>query len=174
MRLRLNWQRGDNFASGFAEPKRLLNLWTVVSSVEYKHYWRRLTITPQFKFLLLRETDRTFDRSINSEYRLVPIVRAELPLMRRTRLQGGVQGFGRFPYRLKDEAEKRNSLKRYTSFVNIVNTASYFGYDLNIIMGVYKDHLEFDDPLLENAEFDRLDFSIRAYVGFPAYGRTVQ
>ena len=174
LRLRLNWQRGDNFASGFAEPKRLLNLWTVVSSVEYKHYWRRLTITPQFKFLLLRETDRTFDRSINSEYRVVPIVRVELPLMRRTRLQGGVQGFGRFPYRLKDEAEKRNSLKRYTSFVNIVNTASYFGYDLNIIMGVYKDHLEFDDPLLENAEFDRLDFSIRAYVGFPAYGRTVQ
>ena len=94
--------------------------------------------------------------------------------MRRTRLQAGVQGFGPLPYRLKDETEKRNSLKRYTSFLNLVNVSSYFGYEFNTIMGIYKDHLKFDEPLLRSSEFDRMAFVIRSYVGFPAYGRTVQ
>ena len=174
LRLRLNWQRGDDFASGFAERRRLLALWTAVSSVEYARYWGPLTLTPQFKFLFLRETDRTFDQDLNSEYRVIPIVRAELPLMRQTRLQAGVQGFGPLPYRLQDETERRNSLKRYTSFLNLVNVSSYFGYELNTIVGIYKDHLEFDEPLLRNSEFDRMAFVIRSYVGFPAYGRTVQ
>jgi len=94
--------------------------------------------------------------------------------MRKTRLQAGIQGFGPLPYRLKDETEKRNSLKRYTSFFNLVNVSSYFGYELNTIVGFYKDHLEFDDPLLRNSEFDQLQLVVRSYVGFPSYGRTVQ
>ena len=59
---------------GSFQHKRRLDLWTVVSRADYTWYWGKLSVTPQFKFLLLREVDQAADVALRSEFRTIPIL----------------------------------------------------------------------------------------------------
>ena len=95
-RLRLNWQQGGN-----RQRARRLDYWTLVQRLDYTVIWGKLTVRPQCKVLLLHHVDQDADRlitgayarrTLRSELSLIPILRIEYPVFRRTTLRLGVQG----------------------------------------------------------------------------------
>ena len=171
LRLRLNWQQDGLLPSGTFQRERRLDQWNVVSRADYTRYWGSLKVQPQFKFMLLRLRDQRAERSLRSEVSVIPILRAEYPLMSRSTLQVGIQGIGPFPYRFEDRVADRHSFERRTKFANLTNESSYFGYQLFTIIGLTRDKQDFDDEFQTYREFDSWSFFIRALVGFTQYGR---
>ncbi len=171
LRLRLNWQQGGQLPGGRFQRERRLDYWTLVSRADYTRYWGRLSLTPQFKFLLLRLVDQDADVALRSEFRVVPILRLAYPLRRRTTLQAGLQGLGPLPYRVEDRAREHNSFEQRTAFVSLINRSRYFGYDLHTIIGFGRDKKEFEDVYRQADEYDTWSFFVRTLVGFTEYGR---
>ncbi len=205
LRLRLNWQQGGALPGDDKQRARRLDLWTAVSRAEYIWHWGTLKVQPQFKFMLFRlvdlEADRQTDgtyksRALTSEISTIPILRLEYPLMSRTLLQLGFQGLGPLPYRFKDKVHERQSFKRRTAFVNLINRSSYFGYNLYTIVGLTRDRKQFDDIFQRDGtslggvisdrygvlglqvprpvgEFNSWTIFVRALVGFTEFGRAL-
>ena len=173
LRLRLNWQQEGLLPSGIFQRARRLDQWNVVSRADYTRYWGALKLQPQFKFMFLRLRDQGAERSLRSEVSLIPILRAEYPLMSRSTLQVGIQGIGGFPYRFEDRVAQRHSFERRTKFVNLTNESSYFGYELFTIIGITRDKRDYDDDQQKFDEFDTWSFFIRTLVGFTQYGRPI-
>ena len=128
--------------------------------------------------LVDQKADRLVDgeyvsRDLASEFRTIPILRIELPLMTRTTLQAGLQGLGPLPYKVEDRVRSRNSFKQHTAFCTLTNRKRYFGYDLYTVIGVAKDKKEFGDPFRQADEFDVSSVFIRALIGFTEYGRLI-
>ena len=171
LRSRLNWQQGGQLPGGRFQRERRLDYWTVVSRADYTRYWGNLSLTPQFKFLLLRLVDQDADIALRSEYRVIPILRLAYPLLRRTLLQAGLQGFGPLPYRVEDRVRERGSFEQRTAFISLTNRSRYFGYDLYTIIGLQRDEKKFEDVFQQADEFDGWSFFVHALVGFTEYGR---
>ena len=116
--------------------------------------------------------------------------------MSRTLLQLGFQGLGPLPYRVKDKVHERQSFKRRTAFVNLINRSSYFGYNLYTIVGLTRDRKQFDDIFQRDGtslggvisdrygvlglqvprpvgEFNSWTIFVRALVGFTEFGRAL-
>ena len=101
---------------------------------------------------------------------MVPIVQMTYPLLPRTLLQAGMQGWGPLPYRFEDQVQNGNSFARRTAFVNLTNRSRYFGYDLYTIVGVERDRRQFDVEFQRYKNFDTWRFIVRSLVGFTEYG----
>ena len=138
--------------------------------MDFTYRWGKLSITPQYKLMLVRLRDQERGVNILSEIRSIPILRMAYPAFKRTSLQGGIRGIGRLPYRLRDNTANRNSFKRRTTFVTVTNRSDYFGYELVTILGVHKDQLIYDTRFQDVRSFDRLNLFVRALVGFTEFG----
>ena len=139
--------------------------------MDYTWQWGQLRVVPQFKYLYLRLRDREADQDLRFEDRVIPILKVAHPLMSRTMLQAGVQGWGPVPYRLKNRTQKRESFERRSTFISLTNSSRYFGYNLYAIIGFNRDEADFDDPLQRLREFDGWSFFVRGLVGFTEFGR---
>ena len=171
LRSRVNWQQGGRLANDSFQRQRRLDFWTVTSRVDYTWQWGKLRVVPQFKFMLLRLQDQEADLALRSEYRMIPILKLRYPLMSRTTLQVGAQGWGPLPYRLKDRTEKRNSLEQRTAVVSLTNRSRYFGYDMYTIIGFSREELDFDERFQRFRNFDRWTLFVRNLIGFGEFGR---
>ncbi len=171
LRLRFNWQQQGEITPGIFQRGRRLDHSTVVSRAEYSFNWGRVEFTPQFKFMMRRLTDREFKQDLISEYRTIPILRARLPILKRTSLAIGIQGMGPFPYRLKNDANSQLSTKQWTSFASLTNRSDYFGYELYTILGLRKDRLKYDDKLQKQREYDDISLFVNTMIGFTQFGR---
>ncbi len=182
VRLRLNWQQERETVFGFKQRERRLDYWTWVSKIENTWTLGRLQIKPQYKYLLLHYEDQDADRKPGGNYssrvlryetRSIPIVRVELPLMHRTKLQAGVQGFGALTYRVKDRIRESRSYQERNTFLSVINRSRYFGYDLFTIVGMSKNNRKYDEPARVAEEFDSMSFFVRTLIGFTEHGRPI-
>ena len=170
VRMRLNWQQGGRLYNNLFQRERRLDFWSWVSRVDYTWRWSRLSISPQYKYMLLRLVDQERDLRLRSEIRSIPILRLEYQLLPRTVLKAGLQGFGPLPYHRKELSE-RNSFEQRTTFVNLTNLSHYFGYQLVTIVGMNRDHEEFDTRFQDFRDFDDLTIFVRSMIGFTDLGR---
>ena len=170
LRLRLNWQRGGQLDSGGFQRERRLDMWNIVSRVQYSWHLGALNIQPQFKIMTWRLQDREADQCLRDEYRVIPILRLQYPLTQRTLLRLGLQGVGALPYRLEDKAQPRNNFKQRTAFLTLTNRSAYFGYDLYTIVGFQRDEKKFEDPFQTVGERDSWAFFVRGLIGFTEHG----
>ena len=173
MRWRLNWQQGGQLRPGIFQLERRVDLWTWVSRIDYALQLGRVTVIPQYKYMLFRLHDQERDRGIEFETRSIPILRVEYPFLPRTVLRAGFQGVGPLPYRSKDRIAGRNSFEQRTAFLTVTNRSKYFGYDLVTVVGLNRDRRTFDDPGQELNEFDVWSFFVRGLIGFTEYGRPI-
>ncbi len=173
LRLRLNWQQGGRLPNSRFQRARRLDFWTVVSRVDYTLHWGNLRVTPQFKYLYSRLQDQRASRTLVFEYRIVPIIKVAYPLMSRTSLQAGVQGWGPLPYRVKNRTQKQESFEQRTAVFSVTNRSRYLGYDLHTIIGFQRRNRQFDDPFQRFREFNTWEFFMRGLVGFTEYGRVI-
>ena len=171
VRLLLNWQQGGEVVPGTFQRRRRLDYWTVSSRAQYTWSLGRLSLTPQYKFMLLRLLDQEAGTATRSEWRSIPILRLEYPLMDRVDLRMGLQGMGPFPYRLEDNARRRLSFEQRTAFVSLTNRSRYFGYNLFTIIGLMRNRKDFDNPFRQADEFHSWSFFVRTLIGFTEYGR---
>ena len=171
LRLRLNWQQGGELYNGLFQRRRRLDYWTFVSRADYTWQWGKLSLIPQFKFMLLRQLDKEAGRALRDEVSVIPILRLKYPLLRRTTLQAGLQGLGPLPYRFENRTRDSESFERRTAFVTLTNRSSYFGYDLRTIVGFSRDRRDFDDPFQLAREFNRWSFFVRTLIGFTEFGQ---
>lgn len=114
-----------------------------MSRAEYRWRLGRLRVQPQLKVMLLRLDDRNARQLLRNEYRVIPILRLQYPVMPRTVLPFGLQGVGPFPYRVKDDAQPRNSFEQRVAFLTLTNRSAYFGYNLFTILGIQHDEKSF-------------------------------
>ncbi len=172
-RWRFNWLQGGRLNQGYYQGARRQDFWTWVGRVQYSWRWRQVQLTWQYKLMALRLVDRGRDVRLQSEYRSIPIVRLEYPLLERTTLRAGLQGIGPLPYRRKDHVSSQRSFEQRTAFVTLINRSRYFGYDLVTIAGISKDAIKFDLEAYDFAEFDTMSFFVRTLVGFTEFGRPI-
>ena len=170
LRLRLNWQQGGRLYNGRFQRERRVDFWTVVSRADYTYQRGKLKVVPQLKFLLLRLKDQQADKVLRSEYRVIPILKIAYPLMRRTTLQAGFQGWGPLPYRVENRAQPHESFEQRTIVASVMNRSRYLGYDLHTIIGFQQRQIQFDDPFQPFLEFDEWQFYVRGLVGFTEFG----
>ena len=173
IRLRFNWQQGGELRSGRFQRDRRLDFWTSVTRIQHPFHWGKLLFTPQYKFMLLRLEDRERQVRLRSELRSIPILRLEYALSPRTTLRAGMQGFGPLPYRRRDDTSERKSFEQHTSFLSLINTSAYFGYELVTLMGVAKDTQKFDTKFRDQRNFKTLEFFVRAFIGFSGFGPAI-
>ena len=173
LRLRLNWQQGGELANGLFQRRRRLDFWALVSRADYTWRWGGLKVTPQFKLLFLRHEDRETDRVLRSEDQVIPILKLKYPLMSRTVLQAGTQGWGSLPYRVVNRALRRENFEQRTTFVTLTNRSRYFGYDLHTIVGVSRDLKDYESRLQRFRDLAQWSFFVRGLVGFTEYGRPI-
>lgn len=171
LHLRFNWQQGGEMYNDQFQRERRLDFWTSVSRVQYPIYWGALSLTPQYKLMVLRLVDRERGVRLQSEHRSIPILRLEYPLLRRTSLAAGIQGIGPVPYRRKNHADRRHSFEQHTAFVSIRNNSKYFGYELVTIVGFNRDKVRFDQISQKDRNVDLWSFFVRTVVGFTEFGR---
>ncbi len=171
LRLRLNWQQGGKLANGLFQRHRRLDFWALVSRADYTWRWGGLALTPQFKLLFLHHADREANRPLLSEHRVIPILKLKYPLMSRTVMRAGVQGWGSFPYRVVNRTLRRESFEQRITFVTLTNHSRYFGYDLHTIVGVSWNRMRYENPLQRFRNFALRSFFVRGLVGFTEYGR---
>ena len=170
LRLRLNWQQGGRLRPGLFQRSRRLDFLTWVSRADYTWHWGKLSVTPQYKVMFLRQIDRSQDLTLRSEWRSIPILRLRYPLLPRTLLQVGLQGLGPLPYRLVDQASGHESFEQRTAFFTVTNRTRYLGYDLVTIVGFTRDKKEFDESFQSFRERDGWSLFAKALVGFIEYG----
>ena len=134
------------------------------------------------KLMLLRLVDQDADRlpgggyasrRLISEYRVIPILLISYPIMPRTDLKLGLQGFGPVPYRVKDQVDKARSFEQRIGFFTATNSSLYFGYDLHTTIGLERNRQTFDDPFRQSSNIDTWAFFMRALIGFTEYGRVI-
>ncbi len=172
-RLRFNWQQGGQLRSGRFQRDRRLDFWTSVTRIQHPFQWGKLRFTPQYKFMLLRLEDRERQVRLRSELRSIPILRLEYALSPRTTLRAGMQGFGPLPYRRRDDTSERQSFEQHTSFLSLINTSAYFGYELVTLMGFAKDTQKFDTKYRDQRNLKTLEFFVRAFIGFAGFGPAI-
>ena len=169
LRWRINWQQRF-LRPGTAQRERRLDFTSIVSRAEYRHSVGDLDLTAQFKYLRLRLRDRNADRSLRFEESVIPILKGEFPLLSRTSLRFGVEGWGPFPYSFEEQGRASDSFERRTAFITMTNRTAYFGYDLYTIFGFSKDKQKFDSRLQRDRSIDTWGFFIRGLIGFTEYG----
>ena len=181
-RLRLNWQRKGALAGGLKQRQRRLDYWTIISRGSYARRWGPVTLQPKLKLMLLRLIDQDADRipgggyisrRLISEYRVIPILLASYPVLSRTVIKLGLQGFGPFPYRVRDQLDRSRSFEERISFFTATNRSRYFGYDLHTIVGVQRNKRRFDDSLHRSSGTNNISLFIRALIGFTEHGRVI-
>ncbi len=171
LRLLLNWQQGGEVVPGVFQRRRRMDYWTLSSRAQYTWRLGELSLTPQYKFMLLRLLDREAGTALRSEWRSIPILRLEYPLMDRVTLRMGLQGLGPLPYRLEDQARKRLTFEQRTAFVSLTNRSRYFGYNLYTIIGLMRNRKDFENRFRLADEFHGWSFFVRTLIGFTEYGR---
>jgi hypothetical protein len=182
LRVRFNWQREADLPGGISQRRRRLDYWTLISRGTYTWHWGQLMVRPRLKLMLLQLVDQDADRlpgggyasrRLLSEYRVIPILLVSYPIMPRTDLKLGLQGFGPAPYRVRDQVDKSRSFEQRIGFLTATNRSLYFGYDLHTTFGMERNRRTFDDPLRRNSNIDTWSFFVRALIGFTAYGRAI-
>ena len=171
LRLRLNWQQGGRLHNGLFQKERRLDFRTWVSRIDYTWTWGRLKVTPQYKIMFLQLVDGDNNRRLRDDFRSIPILRLECPLLLRTTLRAGVQGWGPVPYLRHDRVASRFSFEQRTAFATLTNLSKYFGYELVTIMGLRQNHKDYETKFLDARDFDGLTLFVRAMVGFTLYGQ---
>ena len=181
-RLRLNWQREGDSAGGLSQRQRRLDYWTIIGRGSYVWHWGRIKMQPKLKLMLLRLVDQDADRvaggryasrRLLSEYRIIPILLASYPVLPRTELKLGLQGFGPLPYQVRDQVDESRSFEERVGFLTATNRSLYFGYDLYTTIGFQRNRRHFDDPLRRSSDSDNFSFFVRALIGFTEYGRVI-
>ena len=173
MRLRSNWQRGGELGKEIFQRGARMDFYTLVSRAHYDWRLGQLRVSPQYKLMVQHLIDQDRNVRIVSELSSIPILQIEYFLTSRTQLRFGIQGIAGLPYRKRDDRSEFNSFEQRTALLSLTNKSRYFGYDLMTIVGVTKDHRNYDSSFADRRNFDLIEFFVHTTLGFTDFGRPI-
>jgi hypothetical protein len=110
----------------------------MVNKIDYTWRHGRFTVMPQFKHIFQR--DKQPERELPDRQRrwIMPILRVDYQLGPRTILKTGIQGLPILRETSKDSANPSGDFRRSTYTAFLQNSSNYQGYDLSILLGVFR------------------------------------
>jgi hypothetical protein len=146
----------------FARPGAIAHF-SMVNKIDYVWEQGRLRLMPQFKHIYQRS--KFPEREIPDRQRrwIMPIVRADFRLGPRTVLKTGIQGLPLIPETSVDQSNPAADFRRrtYTGFIE--NRSNYRGYDLSILMGIFRTRTSYTGSSRPPVGF--LEYFFRVYIG---------
>lgn len=127
--------------------------------------WRSLRVIPQVKWLGQRLSDDTGTVLEVDERYFYPILRLEYPVSDRTTVRAGAQGFPFLKSRYRTEVVPDVDFDSRVYLLQVNNTSTYVGYQVNVNLG-YERHLrEFTDPSRGDQDLDDHVLFLRVIAG---------
>lgn len=130
--------RGDILADPLmAKPGATVQA-TLVNKVGWTYDRGRLTVFPQLKhiFQYVKYPDRS--EPYRQRHWIMPILRADWQIGPKTKIRSGLQGLPFFSEMSRDLAASDQNFDRATYTIFAQNNSNYLGYDLSILMGLYR------------------------------------
>lgn len=146
----------------FSRPGTVSHVY-VVSKMDYTWVRGPWLVSPQIKHIY--QIDKFPERSTPDRQRrwIMPIVRADLRVGPRTVLKAGMQGFPLLRETSTDPANPQQDFRRTTYTAFLENRSNYQGYDMTILMGIYRSKLNFTGS--SRPAFGSFEYFFRVYIG---------
>lgn len=162
-RYEINSQYASNFKDGTSQKEDRIEFLGIVSKADYTFKWRNFILMPQLKLQYQRWNRKSQEHPLVDNLLLIPILRVDYPLTKRTRIQFGIQGFPLLPNRLWDRVSDENTYSSRNLILLISNTTDYQGYKLCTQVGWQYNSVDYDDPCQRDTDFYK--FFIRVSAG---------
>ncbi|MBT3343291.1 MAG: hypothetical protein HN404_09855 [Gemmatimonadetes bacterium] len=146
----------------FTRPGTVTDL-AAVTKADYTWRRGRLTLVPQFKHIYLLTDVPGRDVPERQRRWIMPILRADLQVGPRTVLKTGIQGLPLLQETVRDPANPEQSFERRTYTAYLQNRSNYQGYDLTILMGIYRTKQTYTKST--RPAFGSLEYFFRVYIG---------
>jgi len=146
----------------FAKHGTITHL-AVVNKADYTWQWRRLTVMPQLKHIYQRSKYPEATLPDRQRRWIMPILRVDCQVGPRTVLKLGAQGFPVLGETSKDPANPVRDFERSTQTAFIQNNSVYLGYDLTILMGMYRTKQTFTAS--SRPAYGSLEYFFRVLIG---------
>jgi len=123
----------------------------------------RFKLLPQFKHIY--QYSKFPEREIPDRQRrwIMPILRLDYRIGPRTVLKTGIQGFPLLGEKSVDTANPERDFRRRTYTAFIQNQSNYRGYDLSILMGLFRTKSTYIRSLRPSS--GTLEYFFRIYIG---------
>jgi|GEM_PF-965953 hypothetical protein len=146
----------------FTRPGSVTEL-SAVTKADYTWQRGRLTITPQIKHIY--QLTKVPERDIPERQRrwVMPILRADLQIGPRTVLKTGLQGLPVLQERVTDPANPEQGFTRRTFTAFLQNRSNYQGYDLTVLMGIYRTKQNYTSTT--RPSFGTFEYFFRVFIG---------
>jgi hypothetical protein len=93
----------------------------------------------------------------------MPILRADMQVGPRTVLKSGIQGLPLLNERTSDPANPEQNFRRRTYTAFLQNRSNYQGYDLTVLMGIYRTKVNYTGSTRPSS--GSLEYFFRVYIG---------
>ena len=146
----------------FTRPGSVTEL-SAVSKADYTWRRGRFTLTPQIKHIY--QYTKVPERDIPERQRrwIMPILRADMQVGPRTVLKTGIQGLPLLNERTSDPANPEQNFRRRTYTAFLQNRSNYQGYDLTVLMGIYRTKVNYTGSTRPSS--GSLEYFFRVYIG---------
>lgn len=163
LRYEINKQYASKFEDGTSQDEDRMEFIGVVNKADYTFKWKNLIIMPQLKLQYQRWRWKSEENPFVDSFLLIPILRANYLLTKRTSIQFGIQGFPLLPNRHWDRANDENTYSSRNFIFLLSNYSYYRGYKVCAQVGWQYNSIDFDDPCQRDTDFYR--FFVRFTAG---------
>ena len=148
IKFEINFQHGGALWDGREQQSNRLRRLAMVHKIDYN--WgitRKFSMFSGFKVRYLKEWRQKRVLATRHERNLIPLVKLEYRLTRRSRFQFGVQGFGAIlPYTVTDLMDAKRNFDQRDTVLMLTNDSNHFGYLISSNIGIRHRVKEFADP----------------------------
>jgi len=155
--IRLN---GEALAdASMAKPGDIVEA-TLVNKIDYSYVRGSLVISPQIKhiFQYVKYPERS--SAYRQRHWLMPILRADWQIGPKTQLRSGLQGLPLLAETSRDLAAPDQDFDRSTHTIFLQNNSNYLGYDLSILMGLYRTVKTYKNTARPSSGFSEYFFRV--------------
>jgi hypothetical protein len=156
----LNLKHDRNSQQGTSlQPDNVVSDFTIVAKADYEwNPWRKLVVVPQVKWLRQRLQDDDGAIVEIHESFFYPILRLEYPISSRTSIKAGAQGFPVLASTYRNGLVPDVDFDSEVYLVQVGNTSTYLGYEVNVNLGWEKRKRNFKDANRrdQDEEFNRV------------------
>ena len=145
-----------------AKPGEITHF-SMINKLDYTLKKGRFKLLPQFKHIY--QYSKFPEREIPDRQRrwIMPILRLDYRIGPRTVLKTGIQGFPLLGEKSVDTANPERDFRRRTYTAFIQNQSNYRGYDLSILMGLFRTKSTYIRSLRPSS--GTLEYFFRIYIG---------
>ena len=163
IRYEINKQYADDFGAGLIQQEDRIDFIGVVNKADYNFRWGNLVVMPQLKLQYERWKRKSEVNPFIDNFLLIPILRVNYLITKRTKIQTGIQGFPLLENRFWDRVDSENTYSARNFIFLITNTTAYQGYKICTQIGWEYRNIDFDD--LYQRDTDYYKFFVRASAG---------